>query len=404
MAEKVRVSAKELVKDIKDGLTDDRLAAKYDVSPVQLDRLFAKLVERGIVTQSELDARRSLPGDSVDPVTEPSAEPTERKPYVTPESHTQEYPVEYGADHTDDPVLKQYGRYAALGIALGLLVQIAGAAIPPMATKSPAIPAFVVILVGMGIFVYGCYCLMKMKGQHGALALLGLLGCFGLVILLVLPNKHKGSSSNALIAVVAVSAGLVALVFIGGIVLSVAIPYYVSYKRTACDRAVAADVGRLTAALLRLENEAEDRGMEFDERAVDTFAANNGLKYLVGPYYGWGGCTKKCRSLIRLHKHQGRWVVEGAAVMASRPRKNSRYVYRSYVTGGDHLPAAIGTDIVDAGDGNSLHWNSYPAGDTLDAGKCYKRSILGRPKTPGNREFTMRPPRRSVPCGSVLKK
>ncbi len=412
MSEKIRVSATGLVKDIKDGLTDDQLIVKYDISLEQLRRLLSQLVERGLVTHSELDARKPLTEDLIELDAEPSAGPSEPRGYVPPPSGPEEHPVRGGASYEEDPELKRYGRYAVLGIVVGLVLQVAGGILRGLATAPPTrgqVPELfgvvgpLIALLGTGIFLWGCYCLMKKKGRHGALALLGLLGCFGLIILLVIPNKYRESSSNVVVVVAAIAGGLIILLFFAGIIAAVAIPYYVAYKRTACDRAVSADVGKLAAALERLKNEAKDYGMEFDEGAVDTFVENNGLKYVVGPYYGWAGCTKKCGSVIRLNKQEGRWVVEGVAVRGSHPRGvHSRYIYRAYVTGRGDLRATIGKDVTDAYDGNSLHWNSYPAGKTLDGGRCYTNSILGKPET-GSSALVIRPPGRSAPCGSFLK-
>lgn len=413
MAGKIQVSAKALVKDIKDGLTDDQLTAKYDISSDQLQSLFGKLMERGLVTQSELDARSPFAEDLIELDLEPSAGPAEPTPYVPSGSRSEDRPARPGAREDEDPELRRYGRNAVLGIVLGLVVQVAGGGLrllgvaPPTRGLVPELPAIVgplIVLVGMGIFIWGCYCLMKKKGQHGALALLGILGCFGLIILLVIPNRHKESSSNVLIAVAAIAGGLVILVFFAGIVAAIAIPYYVAYKRTACDRAASADVGRLAAAMERLKNEAKDLGMEFDEEAGDTIAAVSGLKYLVGPYYGWGGCTKKCGSLIRLNKHEGRWIVEGAALKGSHPGgTRSRYVYRAYVIDRGDLSAVVGKNMKDAHDGDPLHWNSYPSGKTVEEGRCYSNTMLGKPET-GSRALVIRPPRSSMPCGSLLKK
>jgi hypothetical protein len=410
----VRISAAALVKDIKDGLTDDQLTAKYDISLAQLQRLFSQLVERGLITQSELDARKPLTEDLIELDDEPSARPPEFTRTAPPESYPQQFPAMGGGPYEEDAELKRYGRNAVLGIVLGLVAQVAGGIIGGLAKAPPtrgqvpewfAVAGPLIALIGMGLFIWGCYCLMKKKGRHGALALLGLFGCFGLIILLVLPNRHKESPSSVWVAVAAIFGVLVAFVFLAGIVLAIAIPYYVAYKRTACDRAVSADVGKLAAALERLKNEAKDYGMEFDEGAVDTFVENNGLKYVVGPYYGWRGCTKKCGSVIRLNKQGGRWVVEGVAVKGSHPGGvHSRYIYRTYVTDRGDLPAAIGRNITDANDGKTLHWNSYPAGKTLDGGRCYTDSILGKPGASDSRALVIRPPGRSTPCGSLLKK
>ncbi len=56
---KRQVSAKEVVTDLRAGLTDLELMRKYELSPTGLGSLLGKLVKMGVVDQSELDARKS---------------------------------------------------------------------------------------------------------------------------------------------------------------------------------------------------------------------------------------------------------------------------------------------------------------------------------------------------------
>ena len=51
---------------------------------------------------------------------------------------------------------------------------------------------------------------------------------------------------------------LMVVVAIIGIILAIAIPYYVSYKRTACDRAATGDISKLGASIERFGNELVD--------------------------------------------------------------------------------------------------------------------------------------------------
>lgn len=47
------------------------------------------------------------------------------------------------------------------------------------------------MLVGAAVFIYGTVNYAMGKGYNGALGLLGLLSCVGLVVLVLLPDKHK---------------------------------------------------------------------------------------------------------------------------------------------------------------------------------------------------------------------
>ncbi len=49
----------------------------------------------------------------------------------------------------------------------------------------------IVLLGGIGLWYYGLGCYAMAKGYSGVLAALGLFGPLGLLILLLLPDKHK---------------------------------------------------------------------------------------------------------------------------------------------------------------------------------------------------------------------
>lgn len=59
MAAKKTISAREVVADIRVGMTDEQLMLKHQLSGKGLQSLFAKLVSAGLLTQAELDQRSS---------------------------------------------------------------------------------------------------------------------------------------------------------------------------------------------------------------------------------------------------------------------------------------------------------------------------------------------------------
>ncbi len=54
---KVKIDARDVLKDIRDGLDDSALMAKYRLSGTGLQSLFSKLIEAGMLKRADLDKR-----------------------------------------------------------------------------------------------------------------------------------------------------------------------------------------------------------------------------------------------------------------------------------------------------------------------------------------------------------
>ena len=189
-----------------------------------------------------------------------------------------------------------------------------------------------------------------------------------------------------------------------GIILAIAIPYYVSFKRTACDRAANSDVLKLQAAFGQLEKEFGERKLRLDDDAIARVAEGNALQHMVGPHYGFRGSTAKCEVIMRINRDQDKWIIEGTSLKGSRPQGGtSRYVYRATVAKGPDMTATIGTDVANAHNGKSREWNSYPYGSPGQPEMCYTESIIQEEGPPGNRTFSLTVPK-SVPCNKFDQK
>jgi len=89
-------------------------------------------------------------------------------------------------------MIAEYKKKTNIGIGIAFAVWILGGILIGIFSESPTEEDFAVIQ-GLGSipFVYGLWCYSKGKGYHGAWGLLGIFCCFGLIILVLFPDKHK---------------------------------------------------------------------------------------------------------------------------------------------------------------------------------------------------------------------
>jgi drug/metabolite transporter (DMT)-like permease len=75
-------------------------------------------------------------------------------------------------------------------IGLGIVIEVVGRLIKSADQESIG---ELILLIGVGFFVYGCVQYAWGKGYSKWAGLLGLLSLLGLIILIVLPDKHPKS-------------------------------------------------------------------------------------------------------------------------------------------------------------------------------------------------------------------
>jgi len=328
---KKKISVAEALADIRAGLSDGEIMEKYGLSRNQLDILFGKLVEANHISKSELEARKAALAGTVELDEEPTAQaPPEPSPGKSREPVTI-VPTASGKAALPEGVRQRYARGAALGIGLGIALNIL-AAIPAQFGDMYAAFGIILGVTGFGLYLWGLYCLVKKKGYHGAYTLVGLIPCFiGLVIMLLVPDKQSDAAptSGWLIALIIVGVGMV-LVAVMGIILAIAIPYYISFKRAACDQTARQEIVRLQDAYDKYRNEPNNK----------THEPPQDLSHLVGPYYGWQGTSDKCD--VRIHYDRNGQTVAALSLKGAHPRgSTSRYVYKKNLETGQERAAEV---------------------------------------------------------------
>jgi prepilin-type N-terminal cleavage/methylation domain-containing protein len=154
---------------------------------------------------------------------------------------------------------------------------------------------------------------------------------------------------------------LMVVVAIIGIILAIAIPNFIAYRRSACDTTAQADISKIQSAVEKLGTDLNILG------CVSTLAnltwSQTLLQSLAGPYYGWGGTSKKCgvQMILSCHTTSGNTstvaagdTCSGTAVPAfsawalggSEPGgAGTRFIYSVPRSGGQDLGTGTGNPL-----------------------------------------------------------
>ncbi len=92
-----------------------------------------------------------------------------------------------------DELRRQLKSYNTMSFALGL----PGLVLQGVGRNMAGPIGTLLTLAGIGLFVGGLWFYAKMRGQHPALCLLGLLSCLGMVVLYFLPKKCLNCAAAA---------------------------------------------------------------------------------------------------------------------------------------------------------------------------------------------------------------
>jgi len=96
-------------------------------------------------------------------------------------------------------MLPENKRKTNIGVGVGIVFQIAGRILvredkgDPTAPVGLVILGFILMVIGFVFFIWGCMNYAEGKGHSKHLGWLGLLSCLGLIIMICLPDRHKGA-------------------------------------------------------------------------------------------------------------------------------------------------------------------------------------------------------------------
>ena len=91
-----------------------------------------------------------------------------------------------------DAIPLNYSLQIAIGAGVGVLLQILGVVISRRAGVPLSAVGLLLVTVGTLFWLWGCAAYAKNKGYPELVEAVGLIGCFGLIVLLVLPNRSRG--------------------------------------------------------------------------------------------------------------------------------------------------------------------------------------------------------------------
>jgi prepilin-type N-terminal cleavage/methylation domain-containing protein len=164
---------------------------------------------------------------------------------------------------------------------------------------------------------------------------------------------------------------LMVVVAIIGIILAIAVPYYLAYKRSACDTTAQGDISKLGSSIERFGDELVHLNCLTNLNTMEW--TYDRIQSLAGPYYGWGGTSTKCD--VRIFTSQclerdgttaaaGNIICfHGCPLNGSQPAgEGTRYIFQVPVQGGADMAAYRGNCTI----GNQFAFNSTFINSMID--------------------------------------
>jgi hypothetical protein len=88
-------------------------------------------------------------------------------------------------------MLAENKRNTNIGVGVGLILQIAGQVLIGSTDPIRAMAALALIVAGFCAFIWGCSQYARGKGHSPWFGALGILSILGLIVLVLLPDRHK---------------------------------------------------------------------------------------------------------------------------------------------------------------------------------------------------------------------
>lgn len=93
-------------------------------------------------------------------------------------------------------MLQEYKRKTNIGVGVGIVLQIVGRVLVTTDSAGGELVGSLVLMTGIACFIWGCAQYAKAKGHSPYWGALGLLSIIGLIVLVLLSDKHRAAKAG----------------------------------------------------------------------------------------------------------------------------------------------------------------------------------------------------------------